>query len=278
MRIQHLFIVILVLIVLIIWIGRNYKIEIRKKELKTVIDKPVINAISCQPPPMTGRLTVTTEDTPGDSNCGIRLGDIYDPIVGQSFSASWNDSRIHEGGYLMTWGATGLFYGLDKARMFEKNMTIVTQAQFESDGNGFAISRGGVIPCDCCGVKNMKTPISVTPIRNLRSLPVKSNHRDKNDIRVEFDLVPELDTYVVLTETKRKTTLPNIADIPNIAYHGIITTKGVVTITLPAYEWDDEINSGSYDDTTNVKIFGYKLCDVGNMVTTRVGNLALFAE
>lgn len=274
----YILLLIVLIVVVMIWINHFLQVENTKKELRPYVVAPAISKSECQPPPMTGRLKITTDDTKGNSNCGIRLGDIYVPIVGQPFSATWNDAKLHDGGYILSWGPTGLFYGLDKARMFEKNLTVVTQKQFEEDGKGFAISRGGVIPCECCGEKRMLTPFTVTPIRKLHKMKVIRPEKVDNVIHIEIEPNPDLDTYIFTVKIRRDSTLNQSQGVQNFAYHGTISANSKIDIILPSYIWSDEVNFGQYSDTYEAQVFGCKSCDVGNPSSVRAGNLALFAE
>jgi hypothetical protein len=277
MDVQVLILIVIVMLVLL-WTHRFLHVEVVKKNERVTILAPAVTPSACQPPPVTGRVKITTANTQGDSNCGVRLGDIYEPLIGQPFSATWNDAKIPQGGYILTWGPTGLFYGLTKARMFGKNLAVITQRQFEGDGNGFAISRGGIVACDCCGDVGVRTPFTVTPIRNWREMQVLNSHRDQNEVRVEFETSPQLDTYVVAIKMARDSTLQVMRGVPNAAYHGIITNESKVNISLPSYDWTDGIDFGQYALSFVVQVFGYKLCDVGNSASVRAGNLASFVE
>lgn len=274
----YIVILIIVIIIVMIWINQFLQVDNIQKPLRPYVVAPAISKYDCQTRPMTGRLKITTQDTKGDSNCAIRLGDIYEPMVGQPFSAMWNNAKLQDGGYILSWGPTGLFYGLDNARMFEKNTTVVTQKQFEEDGNGFAVSRGGIIPCECCGERRMPTPFSVTPIRKLHKMKIVKESRNDNDIHVEIQPDVNLDMYIFTVKINRDSTLKTSLGIQNVAYHGITTTNSKIDITLPSYTWSDEINSGQYSHTYEVQVFGYKSCDVGNSTSVRAGNLAVFAE
>lgn len=272
----HLLILIVLIVLTLLWARNFLQVKTSESEPRHVIVGPIKLEAGCTSPPVTGRLKVTTQDMNGDSNCVIRLGDIYEPLIGQPFSATWNDSKVPNGGYIFSWGPTGLFYGLNKARMFLENITVVTQQQFESDGNGFSISRGGVIPCDCCGVQKMQTPFYVSPVRNLTRIRIFSSFRFENEINVKYQNEGNFDTYLVLVEIKRDSTLKVMSGVPNVAYHGTMTSKLKAQIILPSYDWTSELDFGQYASTFDVKIFGFNLCDAGNSTSVRAGNLASF--
>jgi hypothetical protein len=265
-------------VVVLVWAVWLLNSDKRKKRSEIMVVAPKVHAPQCTPPPMTGNLKVTTYNTKGDSSCAIRLGDSLEPIIGQPFSAMWNDAKIPEGGYILTWGPTALFYGESTERLFSKNLTVVTQKQFEEDGHGFAVARGGIIPCECCGEMRMPTPFSVTPIRVLHAAKITKHFMADNIVYVEFDPVPGCEAYVLSVEVKRDSSSKVLSEIPNVAYHGEITDKLQLKISLPNLEWSDEINFGYYDETSRARVFGYKRCDAGNSTSARAGNLAMFYE
>lgn len=272
------FLLVVFTVVVLVWAVWLLGSKRKKKHSGVIVVAPKVRTERCEPPPMTGQVKITTYSTPGDSSCSVRLGDSLEPIIGQPFSATWNNSKIPDGGYILAWGPTALFYGLETERMFAKNLTVVTQKQFEEDGYGFAVARGGMVPCECCGDMRMLTPFSVTPIRKLQTAKITKSFMANNVVRVKFDPIPDCDVYVVSVAVKRDSTLKVLADVPNVAYHGVITEELKVRVSLPNLEWSDEINSGHYGSIISTQVFGYKRCDAGNSSSSKAGNLAMFFE
>lgn len=280
MRIIILAILIAIVVIVLIAISNSRSKRSQHRASKMVIPNEIKTSsqsseLSCGPPPVTGNVKVVTSDTKGDSNCAVRLGDNYDPLIGQPFSVTWNDSFIPDGGYILTWGDTTLFYGQKYERQFKKNLTIVTQRQFLEDGKGFSLDRGGIIPCECCSEGMMKTPFYVMPVRKLIKV---QNRTKRNGNSFEIDLEPNagVDTYVVSVKVQRNTNDVSQSNLSNFAYHGIISSETHLNVDLPPYEWSDEVNFGQYDSLFTVLSYGYVHCDVGIAARGSAGNFATF--
>lgn len=268
----------LVLIIVVIYYELSRWEKERKRVLKRRVEQRPVSLPPCSSPPVTGNLQIVTSDTQGDSNCSIRLGTNEVALIGQPFSATWNDANVPDGGYVLTWGDTSLFYGSVDQRLFGQNFAAITHADFVADGNGFGLSRGGIVPCDCCGTSGMQTPFKVTPIRRwIEITPLQSELNILNhSVVVSFEPNEGAELYVVSVKIKRVSTLNGVSESPNIAHHGLITGETTAIVKLSAYEWSDELNSGLYDTSFDLKIYGFRACDMGGPALARAGNFAIF--
>jgi hypothetical protein len=150
--------------------------------------------------------------------------------------------------------------------MFDQNMTIVTDAEFQADGGGFASRQTGSIPCDTGDIP-MRTKFKVIPIRLWEFVREFEVEQVDQSFNVTWREVPNVDAYFVSIKVQRLQTKHAPGGDMNYpityAYHGGRTSGTQLNIPLPFYNYSNDLNSGAYGSLIDVRIVAYKNCNEG---------------
>lgn len=222
----------------------------------------------------TGDIEVTKYPTDFGSNpsggqtCFFFLGDMSNAMVSQRFSATWLPTRItRAGGFILTWGGpTGVRNDQDRIAIFDTNVATVTKFEYEHEG-GFALSRQASLPCHQQG-HAVNLTFTVQPVNVWEQAPNITWSKTGNMVSASWDAVPGVDKYIVSAKVERLQVVDPLGAAEmfpvTYAYHGGVTDHTSMSISLPAYYFDSAELISEYGLVKEVRVFGFKSCNLNS--------------
>lgn len=196
--------------------------------------------------PVTGRIIVKT-----DESCNLTYGDFR--VV--PFCATWNNSKLRGGGYVMKWGPSVMQYdAYPDPIIFEQQFAIISQLEYDNN-DGFALSDGGIIPCDD-NQMIATTPFKVYPIQLWQQvIPLIKYYDDgTKTIHIEFDPLSSVEEYAISIKV----------ETPNYSiYRGLFSEDTIIDVQLYDFELANITNPTSNTLWFKVKIYGFRRCNMG---------------
>ena len=232
----------------------------------------------------TGNLEITSAptdfgDLEGAEDAFIFLGTAFNSVLSQTFSATWDVinpvANIQAGGFLLKWGPTAVKDRRDRFVTFHENIAAITYQEYQHE-NGFGLQRAASIPLHEYGsgsnVQFKVTPIAMWQQTSDVNFSIDGTAEEGNQVvHVDWQPIPVADTYFVSVKAARIQVVDPLTTMEvfptTYAYHGLETVSLTADIPLPAYYYDTNSLIAEYGPI-EVKVYGYKNCNIGGAVTT----------